>query len=81
MKRIKKQAQKWGLACEYFNCEDLKRHFKLTKEGGADGMVVWGAAGPMTSASAGNPGEVGRPELVKYLHEHWSPLVEEYCDP
>ena len=29
MKRIKKQAQKWGLACEYFNCEDLKRHFKL----------------------------------------------------
>ena len=61
--------------------ENLKRHFKLTKEGGADGMVVWGAAGPMTSASAGSPGEVGRPELVTYWHEHWSPLVEEYCDP
>lgn len=29
MKRIKKQAQKWGLACEYFNCEDLKRHLQL----------------------------------------------------
>ena len=29
MKRIKKQAAKWGLAGEYFNCGDLKRHFGL----------------------------------------------------
>ena len=29
---------------------------------------------------AGNPGEVTRPELVKYLHEQWTPLVKEFCD-
>ena len=29
---------------------------------------------------AGNPGEVTRPELVKYLHEQWTPLIKEYCD-
>ncbi len=29
MKRIKKKAAKWGLAGEYFNCGDLKRHFGL----------------------------------------------------
>jgi len=32
------------------------------------------------TARAGNPGEVTRPELVKYLHEQWTPLVKEYCD-
>lgn len=61
--------------------ENLKQHFKLTKEGGCDGMVLWGLGGPHKSARPGNPGEVTRPSLVKYLHEHWTPLVKEYCDP
>ena len=33
--------------------ENLKEHFKLTKEEGADGMVVWGDAGPHVSARPG----------------------------
>ena len=33
--------------------DNLKEHFKITKEEGADGMVVWGMGGPHVSARPG----------------------------